>query len=79
MARAVANFRRPTLRALAVLAGLATAGACARVAPHQRETLSRSDMVLGTSPLTAGENHAREYREGSTGGSRGKAGGCGCN
>ena len=53
---------------------------CARVAAHQRETLARPDMDLGAfSILSAGEDHARAYREGSTGGSTGKAGGCGCN
>jgi len=49
------------------------------VSPHQRETLARSDMALSGSAMTTGEDHARAYREGSTGGARGKAGGCGCN
>ncbi|HEY4181097.1 MAG TPA: DUF4266 domain-containing protein [Kofleriaceae bacterium] len=47
---------------------------------YQRETLARHDMELGTTPeLSAGEDHARAYREGATGGGTGKAGGCGCN
>lgn len=56
------------------------AGGCHRVAAYQRETLARPDMELGASPdLGQGEDHARAYREGATGGGTGKAGGCGCN
>jgi hypothetical protein len=36
-------------------------------------------MALGASGLARGEDHARSYREGSSGGASGKAGGCGCN
>lgn len=73
--------RRVRLHAvLAVLAFAALAGGCFRVAPYERATLARPDMSLGGDPdLTAGEDHARAYREGSTGGARMKAGGCGCN
>jgi hypothetical protein len=66
------------LRGLAVLLCLSTMG-CLRVLPYQRETLARSDMALGASGLARGEDHARSYREGSSGGASGKAGGCGCN
>ena len=60
-------------------AALLLAG-CARVAPYERETLARRDMQLGDNPdLSAGEEHARAYREGSTGGGEAKGGGCGCN
>ena len=53
---------------------------CTRVQAHQRGTLARPDMELGAfAPLSAGEDHARGYREGSSGGAKGKAGGCGCN
>jgi Domain of unknown function (DUF4266) len=53
---------------------------CARVKAHQRGTLARPDMELGAaSELAGGEQHARQYREGSIGGGNGKAGGCGCN
>ncbi len=53
---------------------------CTRVKAHQRGTLARPDMELGaSSELGAGEQHARQYREGSIGGGNGKAGGCGCN
>jgi len=54
--------------------------ACTRVQAHQRGTLARPDMELGAaSDLAHGEEHARQYREGATGGGTGKAGGCGCN
>jgi hypothetical protein len=50
------------------------------VAPYERETLARRDMQLGDHPdLAAGEEHARNYREGSMGGGEAKGGGCGCN
>lgn len=58
----------------------ATTAGCARVAPHQRETLARRDMVLVSQPAaTAGEEHAAAYREGSIGGGGASGGGCGCN
>ena len=53
---------------------------CHRVTANQRGTLARPDMELGSVPeLSSGEEHARGYREGATGGGNGKAGGCGCN
>ena len=61
-------------------AWLALAAACATVAPYERETLSRNDMELSSqSELRTGEEHARSYREGSSGGGRARGGGCGCN
>jgi hypothetical protein len=58
----------------------AAVSACQRVAPYQRETLARPDMQLGANAeLLAGERHAQAYREGSTGGSDARGGGCGCN
>lgn len=64
---------------LSFLSLIALAG-CARVAPYERETLARRDMELGeNAELTAGEEHAVAYREGSSGGGTAKGGGCGCN
>lgn len=58
---------------------LASVG-CVRVEAHQRGVLARPEMELGAlQDLTGGEDHARSYREGSSGGARAKAGGCGCN
>ena len=58
----------------------ACTGACVRVLPHQRQTLARPDMIIGADgALRAGEDHARSYREGSSGGGEAHAGGCGCN
>jgi hypothetical protein len=60
--------------------GVLNLAACASVAPYERETLSRSDMELSAHPeLRAGEDHARSYREGSSGAGRARGGGCGCN
>jgi hypothetical protein len=59
---------------------LALTSACATVAPYERETLSRTDMELSSQrELRTGEEHARSYREGSSGGGRARGGGCGCN
>jgi len=53
---------------------------CARVQPHERGRLAQPDMQLAPDPdLTAGPEHALEYREGSAGGLGGGGGGCGCN
>ena len=63
--------------ALMLLAGLT---GCATVAPYERETLARSDMMFdGTPELSASEAHATEVREGSAGGFDAAGGGCGCN
>lgn len=65
--------------AAVVLAALATSG-CATVAPYERERLARPDMELGgESDVSAGEEHATAYREGSSGGFGASGGGCGCN
>jgi predicted component of type VI protein secretion system len=60
--------------ALVVLTG------CATVAPYERERLARRDMQLDRNPeLNAGQEHATDYREGSSGGEGTSGGGCGCN
>jgi hypothetical protein len=60
-----------------VLVGLA---GCATVAPYERERLAKRDMQLTRNPdAAAGEDHATNYREGSSGGSGSSGGGCGCN
>lgn len=70
-------------RSLAAVLGcsvLAICMGCASVAPYQRETLSRPDMALDAqAELQIGEEHARSYREGSSGAGRARGGGCGCN
>ena len=68
-------------RLVAVLALLACAlGGCATVAPYERERLAKPDMELARNPdAAAGEEHAVNYREGSTGAMGASGGGCGCN
>ena len=57
-----------------------TLSSCATVAPYERERLAKRDMQFEPDPDgTAGEEHATAYREGSSGGSSSKGGGCGCN
>jgi hypothetical protein len=67
------------LGATILVVALALPG-CARVAPYERGTLARRDMALGADgDVTAGEEHAIAYREGSSGGGSAQGGGCGCN
>lgn len=64
---------------IAILILFAPTWGC-QVAAYERETLARRDMAFGTNPeLSAGEEHARAYREGSSGGDSVASGGCGCN
>jgi len=68
------------LRITLVLALAVAAAGCFRVRPHERQTLARPDMVMGSDgDMRSGEDHARAYREGSVGGGEAHAGGCGCN
>ena len=54
--------------------------ACATVAPYDRERLSRPDMTADAdADLQAAADHAKAYREGSSGATGTSAGGCGCN
>jgi hypothetical protein len=67
-------------RRLAGLAALGLLAGCARVQPHERGRLAQPDMQLAPDPdLTAGPEHALDYREGAAGGGGGGGGGCGCN
>jgi hypothetical protein len=66
--------------ALIVTALVALLSGCATVPPYERETLARRDMQLQRNPdVSAGEQHAAAYREGSTGAEGTTGGGCGCN
>lgn len=68
------------LRNSLIVALLCSASACAVVAPYERERLARSDMQLGRNEdVAAGEDHATNYREGSSGATGTSGGGCGCN
>ena len=68
------------LLALVATALSLSMGACATVAPYERERLARPDMELGrNADAKAGEEHATAYREGSSGGMGSSGGGCGCN
>ena len=75
-------MKASTSRLFAVLTATLSlsAGACATVAPYERERLARPDMELGrNADAKAGEEHATAYREGSSGGMGSSGGGCGCN
>jgi len=62
---------------IALLPGLL---GCVRVQPWERERLAQPDMQMSLdADLSAGAEHAVEYREGSAGAFGGAGGGCGCN
>lgn len=64
----------------ALLCGLSIAGACATVRPEDKEYLAEPSMTWANSSFAARhESHIVDNREGSTGGSQTKGGGCGCN
>ena len=64
---------------LLLLAAL-LAASCATVRPEQKEYLAEPSMIWTNSSMVARhEAHVIDNREGSTGGSKTKGGGCGCN
>jgi hypothetical protein len=63
---------------VAVIVLIAVAG-CARVKPHQRETLAHPAMQQPAWPeVEADDQHTFEVREGSGGATGTAGGGCGC-
>ncbi len=71
---------RPATAVLAFAFALASTAGCATVSPWEREELARPDMQFeGNRDRSAGEEHATEVREGSSGGLGSGGGGCGCN
>jgi hypothetical protein len=72
--------RRSGLRGLAFVLALCALGACATVRPEDKEYLAEPSMTWANSSFAARhESHIADNREGSTGGSQTKGGGCGCN
>jgi len=72
----------PSSSKVALLLGLfaLVCSACATVRPEDKEYLAEPSMTWANSTMAARhENHVVENREGSTGGSQTKGGGCGCN
>lgn len=67
------------LAALSALTALAALSGCAMVHQKDREFLSDPIMQRQEDGLESGlESHDMPRREGSTGGSSGSGGGCGC-
>ena len=63
-------LRSPPVEASIALSIVLVAGE----ALHQRQTLARPDMMIGSdAEIRGGESHARSYREGSSGGGEAKA------
>ena len=83
MRRAALFHRHRMPRLGLVLLAIVCAGCalgCATVAPYERERLAKRDMQLERdADVSAGEEHATAYREGSTGATSASGGGCGCN
>ena len=73
-------MRASALLAAVVCVTLVSLAGCATVAPYERERLARRDMELDRNgELSAGQQHATAYREGSSGAEGASGGGCGCN
>ncbi|MEZ4655482.1 MAG: DUF4266 domain-containing protein [Candidatus Eisenbacteria bacterium] len=52
---------------------------CATVRPWERDQLSDPIMMFDENPIDAGfDQHHLDYREGSTGATGARSGGCGC-
>ncbi len=65
---------------LAFVGLLLGAGGCATVRPEQRAVLADPTMQFDNDPGDgAARDHVLENREGSSGGTSVKGGGCGCN
>ena len=72
--------RRMCALAIAGLLALLACGACATVRPEDKEYLAEPSMTWTNTRFAARhESHILDNREGSTGGSQTKGGGCGCN
>jgi hypothetical protein len=72
---------RSAFRLVAFILALGAAlSACATVRPEDKEYLAEPSMTWANSSFAARhESHIVDNREGSTGGSQTKGGGCGCN
>lgn len=64
----------------ACVALLLAATGCARVLPHERETLSHPALAYPATPAQhAAHQHVFQIREGTSGAVGAGGGGCGCN
>ncbi|MCH9008457.1 DUF4266 domain-containing protein [candidate division KSB1 bacterium] len=66
------------IKLLLWLLAMAVSG-CATVQPWEKGELADPIMIFDENPIDAGINeHYRDYREGSVGGTGAQSGGCGC-
>ena len=78
-AKLESDRNRWALRVLAAVV-LCASSACATVRPEDKEYLAEPSMTwTNTSFAARHQSHIVDNREGSTGGSQTKGGGCGCN
>ena len=67
-------------RSLLVAIALCTSSACATVRPQDKEHLAEPSMAFSSGGAsTTHEQHVLDNREGASGGSTTRGGGCGCN
>lgn len=66
-------------RLLLGVLGAALLASCVRVKPHQRAVHAKPAMQDQDKVDSKLDEHVKEYREGSVGGSGAGGGGCGCN
>jgi hypothetical protein len=65
---------------IVVITGGIILSACQSVRPYQRAYINDASMQAGRPPIKKFSGNMHTYREGASGGGRGKSsGGCGCN
>ena len=74
------SFEWPLRQLVLALLAACLASACATVRPEDKEYLAEPSMTWTNNSFAARHQaHIIDNREGSTGGSQTKGGGCGCN
>ncbi len=74
------SFESRIITWVALTLALCALSACATVRPEDKEYLAEPSMTWTDTRLAARhQSHILDNREGSTGGSQTKGGGCGCN
>jgi len=69
-----------TLTFMLTFSSIAFFSSCSTVKPYQRVYLNDNAMSMGKTTLEKFNQNVHTYREGSSGGGRGRtSGGCGCN
>lgn len=70
----------PFKQVFIIIISVVLLSACQSVKPYQRAFVNDASMQTGRQPIKKFSGNMHTYREGASGGGRGKSsGGCGCN